>query len=357
MSHYFLPRIRLLIDRIIDALGIDLRGVTVLTEAASAYYALTPLIAAQAGAARVLAMGRDTRYGSFQEVTGRITELADAMNLAGRIEFLSKRDDHRIADADIVTNLGMVRPLDASFLGMLNRRAVVPLMWETWEFRPEDLDLSECLRLNIPVLGTNEHHPDLQIFPYVAQTAVKLLHEAGFEIFRSRIALAGHGEFASLSQSLLERMGAEVQFADSAAAGSLREPAFQRFLTNADALLVVDHHHRRSLIGSDGELTAAELAELNPAIGVVHISGGVDGESLSNAGVLCWPQRFAPAGYMSAATDYVGPRALIDLHAAGLRVGQEMLKGKRQGRSASDIMMNLPSEFPLAMGFHELPLV
>jgi hypothetical protein len=60
---------------------------------------------------------------------------------------------------------------------------------------------------------------------------------------------------------------------------------------------------------------------------------------------------------MSAATDYVGPRALIDLHAAGLRVGQEMLAAKKLGHSATEIMQNLPAEFPLAMGFAQLPNV
>jgi hypothetical protein len=212
MRGFYLPRVIRLIDRIIELLGIDLRGSTVLTEAASGYYALTPLIAARAGAERVFALGRDTRYGTFCDISKQIQELAEATNLSGRIEFLSDRKDSRVGDADIVTNLGMVRPLDASLLAKLKPGAVIPLMWETWEFRPEDLDLTECLKLNIPVLGTNEHHPDLQIFPYVAQTAVKLLHEAGYEIFRSRIALVGHGEFASLSKSLLEQMGESPHF-------------------------------------------------------------------------------------------------------------------------------------------------
>ncbi len=78
-------------------------------------------------------------------------------------------------------------------------------------------------------------------------------------------------------------------------------------------------------------MEASELAELNPGAVIAHIAGGVDEASLRAAGLICWPERLAPAGYMSVTTDYVGPRPLIDLHAAGLRVGQAMALAARRG--------------------------
>jgi hypothetical protein len=34
-------------------------------------------------------------------------------------------------------------------------------------------------------------------------------------------------------------------------------------------------------------------------------------------------------GYMTVATDYLGPRPVIDLHAAGLKVGEALSRGMR----------------------------
>lgn|GEM_PF-5393232 len=52
----------------IRVFSLDLGKFIVLTEAASGFYALTPLIAALAGAKAVLALTRDSRYGSAAEV-------------------------------------------------------------------------------------------------------------------------------------------------------------------------------------------------------------------------------------------------------------------------------------------------
>ena len=58
------------IDRMIDSLQLDLKGLTVLTEAASGAYAWTPLIAARAGAAHVIAMARDSAWGPVKPRAG-----------------------------------------------------------------------------------------------------------------------------------------------------------------------------------------------------------------------------------------------------------------------------------------------
>jgi hypothetical protein len=348
------PRVVKLIRNAISTLKLDLTGLTVLTEGASGWYVLTPIIAALAGAKNVLAMTRETRYGSVAEIQKQTFEMAEFTKCAGRIRVLTDRDDISIADADIVTNLGMIRPLDITFLRKLKPTAVIPLMWETWEFRPEDLDLNGCLALGIPVLGTNEHHTDIDIFPYVGHLALKLAFEAGIEIWRSRFVIAGHGEFALLAKKSLESAGASVVFADTQTSDALLDTAFIAALKDADALVVVDHHHRKIILNDTSPLSSGSLALINPSISVLHISGGVDRQSLVNQGLACWPGRFAPAGYMSVATDYLGPRPLIDLHTAGLKVGEEMARNRLDGKSATQIMETLPSVFSLAQGFKNL---
>ena len=57
----------------VDTLGLDLRGRTVYTEAATGAYVVTPVLAALAGARRVTAMTRATPYGSVDDVIAQTT--------------------------------------------------------------------------------------------------------------------------------------------------------------------------------------------------------------------------------------------------------------------------------------------
>lgn len=340
-----------LIRNAITSFSLNLSDLVVLTEAATGYYILTPMIAALAGADRVFALTRDSRYGSATMVRERTMALADKWGVSDRIEVLLSREDDRIGLADIITNLGFVRPLDANFLSRLKRTAVVPLMFETWEYRSEDVDLRECRRLNVPVLGTNEHHPNLRIFEYIGLVALKLLFEVGIEVFQSSLVVIGSGHFATETLKTLRSAGAEVTLVSPQSQGGLNSVEARQALRQADSVIVVEHHYRGVLIGDHGEIDAKELYALNPGLTVVHICGGVDREALESVGFPCCPEKFAPPGYMSVATDYIGPRPMIELHTAGLKIGERLAHARAQGLPAPHAEYKVLKETSLAQGF------
>jgi hypothetical protein len=337
-------RVRHLIESALRTFELDLQGLCVLTEAASGYYVLTPMIAALGGAERVYALARDSCYGPVKKILRDTLDLASCWGVSDRIEVLESRTDQRIEQADVVTNLGFVRPLNAEFLRRLKPAAVIPLMWEAWEYRREDLDLARCRGLGIPVLGTNEHHPHLRTFEYIGPLVVKLLFCLDIEVFLSRIVVVGSGEFADIATTALLSLGAKVISIDSGSEGALRSRPCQEALRAADAMVVVESHQRKTLIGAQGEMTAEILHTLNPNLVVAHVCGGVDRDSLESMGLRCIPDRFAPAGHMSVATDYLGPKPLIELHTAGLKVGELMWKRKRVLGDARQVEAQLANE-------------
>jgi hypothetical protein len=93
----------------------------------------------------------------------------------------------------------------------------------------------------------------------------------------------------------------------------------------------LEHVDRQKLIGEDGLITPEEIKTINPAVVVAHVCGAVDQQTLVRAGIRYAPAHLAPAGYMSVSTAYLGPRPLIDLHAAGLKVGQAMAEAVADG--------------------------
>ena len=93
-------RLATLIRRSVDTMSLDLRGATVLTEAATRAYAVTPVIAAVGGAARVVAVTRATRFGSVDDVIRETMVLADLLDVEGRIEICDGMPADELAGAE-----------------------------------------------------------------------------------------------------------------------------------------------------------------------------------------------------------------------------------------------------------------
>lgn len=331
--------------------ALDLDGLSVLTEAASGPFVATPLIAALAGAQRVHALTRDSRYGSEREVAALTNDLADRWGVADRIKILTSRDDPRIAESDVVTNLGFVRPLDRPLLERLGPASAVALMFEPWEHRETDLDLEACRKLGIPVLGTNEDDPRLLTFEYLPGIAAKLLFDLGVEVFASHLILVSSGRFATHIEDGLTRMGAEVElFCPPLSAGDAR---FESAVSGADAMVVAEHPPSGPLLGNDAGYTSSELLERNPGLSLAHIVGEVDPREVAASGIAYAPERIAPAGSMSVTAGFMGPKPVIDLHTAGLRVGAALSRARRRGLDAAAAEKSVLAGLSLAHGFGE----
>ena len=354
-------RERAVIDQCIERFGLDLRCMTVFTEAATGAFRWTPVLALLAGAAEVHALARSSRYGTAGEVQAATLELAGRMGIAGRLRLVDGHDS--LGQADIVTNLGAVRPLDAPAIRRMKATAVIPLMWETWEYRPGDLDLAACLAAEILVLGTNEAHPRLAYQRYVGLLAMKLLFEAGVEIGGSAVLLAGGGAFAAAALECLLAAGCEVRFVCPVQQipGRFRErwldtdlagPGALAFLAGAEALLVMDHHREAMLLGPGAELDAPALKRLNGGLRIVHVSGLIDADGLRAEGFPVHPPVIARAPRtMSVTPAWLGPRPVIELHAAGLKVGAVMARARRAHPGDFAAARRLALQDPLCQDF------
>jgi hypothetical protein len=340
-----------LIENAINSFELDLSGFNVLTEAATGHYSLTPLIASLAGADSVLALTRNSRFGSEDQVHQILSELSTDYG-AKRIEIGVDRKHPEIGKADIVTNLGFVRPLDFSLLSQLRQHASVSLMWEPWEFRESDVDLSACQSLGIPILGTNEDDERLQTGRYVGHLAVKLLFEMNVEILKSRVLVCGSGKFGRHTVQTLKALGAEIYYVNSESGMTMAAPEAKSFLASTDAIVFCEHVRRDCLMGPSGDICPTDLYEINGSIILIHICGCVDVTSIRDSGLTVNPSTPAEFGFMTVATDYLGPRPLIDLHVAGLLVGQNLASARRTGktaREAEDFVsanLSVAAEFP-----------
>ena len=346
-----IKRIEKLIGDAIDIHNLDLSRLTVFTEAASGNYVVTPLIAALAGSDQVFAITRNSRYGKAVDVRNFTLELAQKWGVGDRIEVVSDKIPSILSKVDIVTNLGFVRPIDKNIIAHLKPTAVLPLMWETWEFREADLDLAECRRVGIMVLGTNEREVGPDLFTYVGYLAVKLAFELEVEIYRSKVVVVGSGVFGASSVKAFDKLDADIQYIDQSAGSSLETESTKSTLRDADLVVLVEHHSPACLIGSEGQISVDELLMLSSHVSIVHIAGNINREEIDNAAIPCIPQKSAAPGYMSVATDYLGPKPIIALHTAGLKVGEAMARTRLAGLDPIEAEKKVLRDLPLAMGF------
>jgi len=324
-------RLVALIRATIDFLALDLSGLTVLTEAASGPYVVTPVIAALTGAARVIALTGGSRYATAEQVSAQTRALERLCDLpAEAVEIHNGRTPDLFAAADIVTNLGFVRPIDAAVVASLKPTAVVPLMCEAWEFRPGDVDAAACRARGIPVIGTNESYPGLDVFAYCGWLALKMLFDAQIGVHKSRLLVISTDQFGPVIANRLAQAGANVR-----QRATLR--AATADLTGADAVIIADYARQDMIIGPGGDVTTAELAAACPGATVVQFVGQVDAASLTAAGIHVYPGSELGPRRMALTLAGLGPRPVIELHAAGMKVGELAARSRLAGRPAAEL--------------------
>ncbi len=343
-------RVKRLIDSAIADFSLDLRGISVLTEAASGPFVVTPLIAALAGAKQTIAVTKDSAYGTATDIGEYTKQWARKLGVAERIEVTAKPAYMYANSVDLVTNLGFVRPIDKKFVKLLSAKAVISLMWESWEFRDEDIDLAACWKKGIPVLGTCETHPRLQTYRYVGLVALKLLLEANIEVFKSNILLVGSGHFAEETKAVLHLNGCHLMHVEPDNNWDNNDQNVARFIKAADAIVLVEHKARFCLLGGETGLPLDWFDNCGAVI--IHLCGNIDEAGLLKHGLSKLPARKVAPGFMTLTTDYVGPRPVIDLHTAGLKVGEVMARAKRENLSLARIEERALMESP-AQGFSE----
>ena len=201
--------------------------------------------------------------------------------------------------------------------------SVVPLMYESWEYRHTDVDLKACHARNIIVAGTNERHPDVDVFSFLGQMAIMQLHDAGIAVRGSHILLLCDNPFAPFIMHDLKNAGAEII--------ETRELTADVLSPHCDAVILAMHPHEASAFSS---VEARLLSQTAPGAVLVQYWGDADRAALAAAGVPIWPREAPPTGHMGILPSAIGPEPIIRLQAGGLKVGQILMRGIDQAPPA-----------------------
>jgi hypothetical protein len=317
-------RLTALMRAALDRTCLDLSGSVILTEAATGAYVVTPVLAAMAGARAVYAVTRSTSYGTFEEVSAETIGLARLVGVGDRIKILADMSRDLVSQVDIVTNSGHVRPISREVVSWMKPTAVIPLMYEAWELRNEDVDLAACRERGVLVAGTNERHPALDIFPFLGTIALKLLMDAGVAVCGTSILMLCDNPFACFLERGLIAAGARVETRESLSS----VPPGRRY----DALLVALKPRPEPVLSA---AQANSIATEWPGAVVAQFWGDLDRPSLRAADVPFWPVNAPAPGHMGVLLSDIGPEPVVRLQAGGLKVGEVLWRSRKHGFPAT----------------------
>lgn len=333
-------RLKKICNESIELLNLDLSGLTIVTEAASGLFITTPLIALMAGAKEVICLTKDTVYGKVSEIKSDLLELSSRWGLSNPT-IITNRRSPILTQADIITNLGMVRPLDRGLLNHIGHQVVIPYMCEGWEIRPGDLDFTFCKEAGIPVMGTNEDAPEMMIFSQCGMLALKMTLEIGLEVVGNKIAILSSDHFGKVIYKTLSNTGADcILFTSTDRYEGLEKGEW-------DAVIVAEYSNRDVIIGNNGIISGTRFEKLvENTYAIIQLLGVNEVEKIKEFMCKIYPDQVLAPHKMSRTLADLGPRPLILLHAAGLKVGEAMAKARQKGLVGEEFYQEVLEKSP-----------
>jgi hypothetical protein len=333
------------IKKQIEALNLDLHGRTVLTEAATGAYVVTPIIAALAGA-RVFAFSKTTHYGTVEDVFANTRAILNNAGVACNIEFIDKITPEIISQADVITNSGHLRPLNEELLQHAKDSVVIPLMYEAWEFRDADLDIKYIQQRGFRIGATNERHQDVDVFNYLGDMAIKQIFDAGICPYRNKFVLLCNNDFGPYIAKVVARLcdgvgvidkpenADKYKFENVDFIGNFPNVNIPEKYRDAEAVIFTAYPFDFTWIGKDSPINIQELKQnfQNPLM--LRYAGDVDSEMLKNEGIRYFPE-FVKSGHMGVLPSAIGFDPIIRLQSGGLKVAESLLTGNYIHKNSS----------------------
>ena len=318
-----------IIKRGINFFNLDLTNLVVYTELGSNDYLFTPIIASLANAKKVYGKVIDSNFGRKDNLISKFKKIQSLNNFPDTIEFV--RDNQGLDEADIVTNSGFVRPIDKKKIDLMKKTAVIPLMWETWEFRPSEIDFIHARNKGILILGTYEDF----LYTNNGFLVTKLLFEQGLGVYKDNILVISSGRIGDSISNFFkntyvkhDRITLDKKISKKENKFIISKKNAMKKIFSYDALIIAEHYNNADILSNNGIFNCNKLKSENPNVKIIHICGNINLNDVMKSKLSIFPKKVAPFGFMSVGAAHLDSHAVLELNIAGLRVGEIMSRNR-----------------------------
>lgn len=327
----------------IKKIRLDLSGLKILTEAATGNWIYTPFIAALANASCVICVTKDSKYGKAKDIVDNFNKLTKYFDVENKINIYKKLSKNIIQKADVVTNSGLLRPIDKKFISNMKKSAVISLMWEPWEYRSADLDLSECWKNNICVLGVNEDNKILNCMSYAGDLIKKIFEMYNVTLQNKNVILVAENISALYMIRPLKSAAASLvcvsktmttklkEFGAKVIGQDLTDIEVEPFLRQCHIIIIDSFPIKKTILGGSKGFNVSKLKKMCPDVKIFVYFGKVNYVGIKKCGIDYYPEDPPRSGHMGWTADILGPAPTIESNALGLKVGELLAFNRLSG--------------------------
>ncbi|MFA6446576.1 MAG: hypothetical protein WCW14_05010 [Candidatus Paceibacterota bacterium] len=291
------------LDKLITKYNLDLSGLSVFCEYADGNYLFTGIAAAYARAKTVYFYYPSLTDQWCMDVNKDVANFPDLKNVVVTNSRLW------MAECDIITNSGLIRPIMAVDVLRMKDTAIIAFMMSKSQIRPSDIDIQACIDRGIELVETNE--ADCGILESMGFKLAKVLFEAGLSVWNDFYLLISTDEHSEYYESWLGRNG--INYTKDCVVD----------LSTVDAIIVADHSQSNyCFVGEKGWIDFDKIKIENPLIKVINISGNIDVKGLRDNGIDVYPNKIVPAGHSVVHGDYLGYKVSLEFFVASLKAAE-----------------------------------
>lgn len=318
-----------IINKSIRIFELNLKDLIIYTELGSDDYMYTPIIAALANAKKVYARIKDSHFGSKNDLVVKFNNLKTFYKNSANIQIVE--GNKGIEEADIILNSGFVRPINKEKIDLMKKTAVIPLMWETWEFRPNEIDFIYARKKEKLILGTYEDF----LYTNNGFLITKLLFEENLGVYKDNILVVSSGRIGKSISTFFkntlvkhDRVVFDKNFSEQESQSIITAEEAMKKISSYDAIIIAEHNHNVDLLSNNGVFNCSKIKSKNPFIKIIHVCGNIDIDDVKKFELYISPLKIAPFGHMSVGAAHLDSHAVLELNTAGLRVGEIMSRNR-----------------------------
>ena len=186
----------------------------------------------------------------------------------------------------------------------------------------------------IKVAATNERHPNVDVFYYLGELAIKLIHDAGKCIYKNNFVIISNNDFGYHIAKTLVKLCNNIGVIDNEE-NKTKYPDEVDWLSNfpeikisekyqdVEAIIFTAYPFDNTWIKEDGIITIDKLSTITHPL-ILRYAGHLDTDYLDKNNISYYP-KFVKSGHMGILLSDIGNDSVIRLQAGGLKVGQLIL--------------------------------
>ncbi len=221
-------------------------------------------------------------------------------------------------------------PLKNEKMGFFVKKdAAISLFADNLDFlNPQDIDIENCNQKNISVLGLNPADPKIGLYQQLSHIIIKRCYKQGIDIFRSKILLAGNGDFLTCALGVLKSTGAVVYAYNTNSSSD--QSYVLKHLKDLDAVIVMDYPQtEKQIIGSAGVISICDLVDLCPLVKILHICGKIETGSLKHGNIEHFPENLVQDS-INVNIEELGERGVTELATANFKIAEDFLRNDKK---------------------------